>query len=117
MAKTPEGNIKDMVKIVLDRFECYYFMPVQFGYGPAGLDFHCCVEFMGWPIAFWVETKKLDKPRTPRQDNLREKLITKYKARVFTIDDVFSLKELERWLLTLQQKSQDRRSSNSMTSR
>lgn len=101
MAKTPEGKIKDMVREVLNKFECYAYQPVQFGYGPAGLDFHCVVEFKGWPIAFFIETKKLDKPRTLRQDQLRERLITKYKARVFTIEDVFGLKDLEAWLLTL----------------
>jgi hypothetical protein len=85
-------------------------MPVQFGYGAAGLDFHCCVPFRGWAIAFFIEAKKPGKPRTPRQDKLREELITKQKARVFTIDDVFTLKELEKWLLTLQQKSNDRQS-------
>jgi hypothetical protein len=105
-----ERTIKDDIKDVLERFGCYYLMPVQFGYGAAGLDFHCCVPFRGWAIAFFIEAKKPGKPRTPRQDKLREELITKQKARVFTIDDVFTLKELEKWLLTLQQKSNDRQS-------
>lgn len=117
MAKTPEGKIKDMVKELLKKYKCYYLMPVQFGYGPAGLDFHCCVEFMGWPIAFWIETKKPDEVLTPRQDNLRKDLITKWKARVFVVDDIHSLKEVERWLLSLQLRSQDRQLSTTTTSR
>lgn len=112
-----ERNIKDDIKDVLNKYNCYIFMPVQMGYGPAGLDFHCVVEFMGWPIAFFVEAKKPGKTRTPRQEELRKNLITKWKARVFTVDDVFSLKELETWLYNLQQRSHGRQSSTTTISR
>jgi hypothetical protein len=106
MAKTPEGKVKDMIKIVLDRYKVYYFMPVQFGYGPSGLDFHCCIMVRDWPIAFFVEAKEAGKPTTNRQDILIDMLRTKYKASVFIVDDEYTLKGLERWLMRMQELSQ-----------
>ena len=44
--------------------DCRRFMPVQTGYGTAGLDFECCIR--GWFVA--IETKKDAKAKlTPRQ--------------------------------------------------
>jgi hypothetical protein len=106
MAKTPEGKVKDKIRIVLDRYKVYYFMPVQFGYGPSGLDYHCCIEVRGWPIAFWVEAKEEGKPTTNRQDVLINMLRTQYKASVFIVDDEYTLKGLERWLIQMQELSQ-----------
>jgi hypothetical protein len=81
-------------------------MPVQFGYGPSGLDYHCCILVRGWPIAFFVEAKEAGKPTTPRQDNLIGDLRTKWKASVFIVDDEYTLKGLERWLVKMQELSQ-----------
>jgi hypothetical protein len=50
---TPEGRVKSDVRKLLNRYEVYYFMPVQMGYGAAGLDFHCVVKWRRVPIAFF----------------------------------------------------------------
>jgi hypothetical protein len=46
--KTPEGTVKDDIKVVLDArgTDLYYFMPVQQGYGKRGLDFFVCYKGM-----------------------------------------------------------------------
>lgn len=64
MARTPEGKVKDKVKRVLKKYGCYYFMPVQTGYGSPTLDFLCCCR--GVFIA--IETKQPGKQPTPRQE-------------------------------------------------
>ena len=51
--RTPEGKVKAEVKKYLKEIGAYYFMPVQTGYGAAGVDFYIC--YKGWFIA--VETK------------------------------------------------------------
>ena len=61
--KTPEGKVKDEVKKYLKSIGAYYFMPVQTGYGAAGVDFYICYE--GWFIA--IETKAGEAVPTPRQ--------------------------------------------------
>jgi len=61
---TREGLIKKRVKDVLALGgRIYTFMPVQRGFGPAGLDYFCC--FKGRFLA--VETKVPGKKLTPRQ--------------------------------------------------
>jgi hypothetical protein len=43
MAGTPEGRVKRRVSQILKRAEkCYYFMPVQTGYGSPTLDYLGC---------------------------------------------------------------------------
>jgi Holliday junction resolvase len=37
MAKTPEGEIKDQVRKVLDEMKAYYFFPAANGYGRTGI--------------------------------------------------------------------------------
>ena len=37
MAKTPEGEIKDQVRKVLDEMGAYYFFPAANGYGRTGI--------------------------------------------------------------------------------
>lgn len=37
MAKTPEGEIKDQVRKVLDEMNAYYFFPAANGYGRTGI--------------------------------------------------------------------------------
>ena len=41
---TPEGKVKDTIKIVLKRMGAYYHMPVQNGMGKPSLDFICCIR-------------------------------------------------------------------------
>lgn len=61
---TPEGRLKIKVKAMLDALpHCYRFMPVQRGFGPAGLDFYCCIN--GAFVA--VETKVPGVKLSPRQ--------------------------------------------------
>ena len=50
MAKTPEGEIKDQVRKVLDEMGAYYFFPAANGYGRTGIpDIIACVggHFIG----------------------------------------------------------------------
>lgn len=50
MAKTPEGEIKDQVRKVLDEMGAYYFFPAANGYGRTGIpDVIACVggHFVG----------------------------------------------------------------------
>lgn len=63
MAKTPEGKIKEKITALLKEHGVYYFMPVQTGYGAAGLDYHCC--HLG--RAFFIEAKAPGKKPTDRQ--------------------------------------------------
>jgi len=65
---TPEGKVKAEVKKYLKEIGAYYFMPVQTGYGAAGVDFYICYE--GWFIA--VETKAGEAIPKPRQRKVLE---------------------------------------------
>ena len=50
MAKTPEGEIKDQVRKVLDEMGAYYFFPAANGYGRTGIpDVIACIggHFIG----------------------------------------------------------------------
>jgi hypothetical protein len=62
--QTPEGKVKDRVKKLLKQYKCYYFMPVQAGYGAPSLDILVCCR--GVFIA--IETKRPGKKPTPRQE-------------------------------------------------
>ena len=43
MAQTPEGKVKDKIKVILKRHNVYYTMPMGTGFGSAGVpDFLCC---------------------------------------------------------------------------
>ena len=44
MASTPEAKVKNKIKDILKRHNCYYAMPIGSGYGNAGVpDFLVCV--------------------------------------------------------------------------
>lgn len=68
---TPEGKVKKAIKAYLDSIHCYYFMPVQTGFGRATVDILVCHkgQFYG------IEVKKPD-PKNPipkvtaRQDEI-----------------------------------------------
>ena len=73
MAKTPEGEIKDQVRKVLDEMGAYYFFPAANGYGRTGIpDVIACVggHFVG------IECKAGSKQPTALQqrelDNIEE---------------------------------------------
>jgi hypothetical protein len=95
---TPEGRIKGRVKAVLNRYGVYYLMPVQFGFGATGVDFHCVKRWRGMAIAFFIETKAEDKPLTPRQELFLKNRREKQSARTFVIDDDWGVKLLIAWL-------------------
>ena len=64
MAKTPEGEIKDQVRKVLDEMGAYYFFPAANGYGRTGIpDVIACVggHFIG------IESKAGSKQPTTLQ--------------------------------------------------
>jgi len=95
MAQTPEGKIKEKVKVLLNQYYVYWFMPVNTGLGAAGVDFHCVLP---GGLAFFVETKKdEDEPLRTRQDNLLRKLHN-MSIQTFVIYDDQSLRKLHMWL-------------------
>lgn len=83
---TPEGRVKKDVKRILDAFGVYYFMPVQTGFGAAGLDYHCVVQFGDHALAFFIETKAPGKEPTARQAMFAEERRKAQKARTFVVD-------------------------------
>lgn len=94
MAQTPEGRVKAALKKMFKEFDgLYYFMPVQMGFGAAGLDFHC--SYMGW--AFCVETKAPGGKVTPRQ-KLTITSILNSGAPVFVVNDDADIETVRRWL-------------------
>jgi hypothetical protein len=103
---TPEGRVKDSIKKVLAKYNCYTYMPVQMGLGAAGLDFHCIVfsELHNVPLPFMIEAKAPGRVPSSRQEVLIGKLRKEYQCKVFVISGNVELKELEYWLLSLQRK-------------
>jgi hypothetical protein len=95
---TPEAKVKTRIKKVLNYYGVYYFMPVQFGYGAAGVDFHCVMRWRGMAIAFFIEAKAPDEPLTGRQDLFLKERREKQSARTFVIDDDWGVKSLIAWL-------------------
>lgn len=97
-----EKTVKQRVKNLLIKYECYYFMPVQTGYGSPTLD------FLGSHKGrfFAVETKAPGKVPTPRQE-LTMALINASGGAVFVIGEEYfattktfsGINELESWLL------------------
>lgn len=95
MANTPEGKVKRRVSQILKHSDCcYYFMPVQTGYGSPTLD------YLGGSRgrAFAIETKGPGKNPTVRQlAIIREMEAAEMK--VFVIDgDPKDYEELRLWL-------------------
>ena len=100
---TPESIVKNRVKEVLRKHNVYFFMPVQSGFGAAGLDFHCVVGVENIPVAFFCETKAFLKPTTLRQDEFIANREKHQGATTFVVDDEPTLKRLEQWLIKLEQ--------------
>jgi hypothetical protein len=110
---TPEGRVKKNISRVLASFPFVYsFMPVQYGRGAAGVDYHCVAGKyyqMGFlvemiPIAFFIEAKKPGDEPTGRQDNFLKERREKQNCKTFVIDEDPSinkgdgLEELTQWL-------------------
>lgn len=67
MAQTPEGKVKDKIKVILKRHDVYYAMPIGTGFGNAGVpDFLCCVPPNGVFLA--IEAKAGKNTTTALQD-------------------------------------------------
>ena len=91
--RTPEGKVKAEVKKYLKKIGAYYFMPVQTGYGAAGVDFYICYE--GWFIA--VETKAGEAIPKPRQRKVLED-VDSCGGLSLCINDVESLRRCIEWI-------------------
>lgn len=116
-----EADVKKWVKNVLNEYNVYYFMPVQSGYGAAGLDFHCVVNWCAIPLAFFIETKEFGGKPTTRQDYFIEQRRQHQKAQTFVIDGMVEVNKLKAWLEKLKQQSdamenkQERRATDGHT--
>lgn len=95
---TPEGKVKRKVDKVLTAFGCYYFMPVQTGYGKKTLDYIGC--FRG--RFFAVETKAPGEKTTPLQDLIIAEM-RHVGGQVFVVDGDGSLAVLVAWLDALKE--------------
>ena len=75
MARTPEGAVKNRVKVLLKKLQAYWHMPVQNGMGSPALDFHVCLpvvitqDMVGKTVGLYVgvETKAPGNKPTARQ--------------------------------------------------
>lgn len=94
---TPEGKIKHDISKALTRDGVYYFMPVQNGYGAAGLDYHCYLQGDGHAIAFFIEAKRPGKDVTDRQGELIEEHRGR-RCKCFVIDGWAGVVELTSWI-------------------
>ena len=110
---TPEGRVKQNISRILKSFPFVYsFMPVQYGMGASGVDYHCVAgkyyqfgdvaEMI--PVAFFIEAKKPGDDPTDRQDNFLKDRREKQNCKTFVIDEDPSinkgngLEELTLWL-------------------
>jgi hypothetical protein len=99
-----EAEVKKWIKDVLREYNVYYFMPVQGGYGAAGLDFHCVVNWRNIPLAFFIEAKEFGKEPTTRQALFIEQRRKHQHARTFVIDGMVGVNKLRGWLEKLKQQ-------------
>jgi len=100
--KILEKTVKERVKKLLREYSCYWFMPVQSGYGSATLD------ILGTHRGrfFAVETKAPGKHLSPRQELVADE-IRKAGGAVFIIGEEYyeelntfsGMELLEAWLL------------------
>ena len=96
-----EKKVKDAIKKLLVAHGCYYFMPVQSGYGSAALDFICCIRGR----FFSIEAKAPGKHPSPRQEliisNINEAGGTTFvigESYAHTAKAFSGMGELETWL-------------------
>ena len=88
---TPEAKVKQKVKEWLTEIGCYWFCPVQSGFGAKTLDFLCCHQGR----FFAIETKALGKQPTKYQ-NLVANLMKDAGAKVYVIDSEHELDRVRR---------------------
>ena len=93
MSLTPEGKVKVRVKLVLAKYQVYYHMPVQAGYGAPSLDFIGCCNGR----YFAIETKAGNKRPNERQKTTIEE-IQRAMGNVFVVNEVEGMSNLEEWL-------------------
>lgn len=90
---TPEGRVKEKVKKVLNEQGIWWYMPVQTGWGVAGIpDFVCCKNgvFLG------VETKAPGKEKNlSKHQQIQQKKILSAGGLYLVVSDA---KKLEDWL-------------------
>lgn len=101
---TPEGKIKKKVKDLLNKYGCYWFMPVASLYSRKGMpDFVCCYKDCVYNGRFiGIETKAKGKVPTELQKLERDK-IEGAGGRYFLISDEEDIKDLEEELKGLMQ--------------
>ena len=93
MARTPEGKVKDRIKVILDEWGCWYDMPVPGGYGRSTLDFIvCCNGYM-----LLIEAKAQNGIMTSRQ-LATSAAAKKAGAKVLLINEVVGWSELTEFL-------------------
>lgn len=95
---TPEGKVKKRIKEVLNAYNIYYFMPVQFGIGATGVDFHCVMDWHDVNLAFFIEAKAPDEEATQRQDLFLRAREKEQNAETFIIDGEEGIQALIEWL-------------------
>ena len=95
MANTPEAKVKRKVSQLLKRAEeCYYFMPVQSGYGSSTLDYLGISKGRG----FAIETKAPGKEPTMRQKIIIREILESG-GKIFVISgEPKQYEELRIWL-------------------
>ncbi|KKM92690.1 hypothetical protein LCGC14_1215890 [marine sediment metagenome] len=77
-----EERVKGRVKKLLSKYNAYFFMPVQSGFGAAALDFQGCHQGR----FFAVETKAPGKHLTARQELIRD-MIERAGGTVFVVGE------------------------------
>lgn len=96
-----ESTVKNKINRVLFKYNVYTFMPVQMGYGAAGLDYHCIALVNGHPFPFFIEAKKPGEDPRPRQNVLIDKLRKEYNCKVWVVDNEASVIALDVWLSSI----------------
>ena len=91
--KGPEAAVKKRVQELLKRYNVYWHMPVQNGFGKPSLDFICCHE----GYFFAIETKAGNKGPSERQKVTMADM-RKAKGFVFLINESTGTGELEGYL-------------------
>jgi hypothetical protein len=91
---TPEGKIKRKVSNFLKGLgpDCYYFMPVQMGYGSAALDYMGAWRGKAWAI----ETKAFGRKPTPLQHFTIQRMEDAGMA-VFVVSNDAEMLNMQQW--------------------
>lgn len=87
---TPEGRVKNKVKRLLKQHGCYFFMPVQMGYGASTLDLLVCHrgKFIG------IETKAPGVNKMTKRQEIVAEEIRAAGGEVYLVNDTDSLLHL-----------------------